>query len=233
MRGMKVSTSSICAASSISTLSYCKREERGAEEEEEEGEGGGGEATSISTMCESVCGGRCSDLECKLHKVPSLERSVCAGHCNDLGFFYQQIVDAVPSTAQELKCTKFLKGEEGKKGEHGGEGGRGEEEKVEWVSGEGGEGKRVGGDETDWKKVTTHLQLLEHLPDVSEASLYGGRQHGLNSEYNGTKLRLLYLSNIPVLLEALSLEDWLRGIGKVLGERKQLSYCSHSIVRLK
>ena len=83
MRGMKVSTSSICAASSISTLSYCKREERGAEEEE-----GEGEATSILTMCESVCGGRCSDLECKLHKVPSLERSVCAGHCNDLGFFY-------------------------------------------------------------------------------------------------------------------------------------------------
>ena len=60
-----------------------------------------------------------------------------------------------------------------------------------------------------------------------------GREHGLNSEYNGTKLCLLYLGNIPVLLEALSLEDWLWGIGKVFGERKQLSYCSHSIVRLK
>ena len=34
MRGMKVSTSRICAASSISTLSYCKREGGGAEERE-------------------------------------------------------------------------------------------------------------------------------------------------------------------------------------------------------
>ena len=120
------------------------REERG-EQRRGEGEGGGGRggATSIlQTMCESECGGRCSDLECKLHEVPSLERSVCAGHCNDLGFFYQQIVDAVPPTAQEFKCTKFLKGEEGEKGERGGEGGRGEEEEGKWG---GGRRKESGG----------------------------------------------------------------------------------------
>jgi len=65
----------------------------------------------------------------------------------------------------------------------------------------------------------THFQLFEYLPDVSEATLWGE-----DSSAQTSNLFLGHciadLCNIPVLLEALSFEDWLRSIGKVFGEWK-------------
>lgn len=88
----------------------------------------------------------------------------------------------------------------------------------------------------------TNLQLPEYLLEVAKASLCVGErgQRGVLGSvtvfYYSTTVpdlveRKYYwtnLCNVPVLFKTLSLEEGLRGIGKVLSEGKQLCDCHHS-----